>query len=225
MTKDLVFRGVDGFPHPTHSENDANFDRVMYWAGQWVAGTYTQYEVVETKGSLFSCAVATTTTEPGTFAGIADWDRLGNSVLEVWQATPILSMNVTTIQWTFIPIFTGQTPQLLSEASGVFTFLTNGAAIEFQLNPHISFEYAANNSEASFSITPTYSGAGVSTLLPILDADSSARLGSFARTPFNRGTILAALSDTLSFVGDSAGTNGSDVDLVNMFLQVSGPTP
>jgi hypothetical protein len=223
MTKQLVFRGVDGFPHPTHAENDANFDRLMYWAGDWAAGSYQRFEVVEHRGNVWNCELDTT--EEPTLTG-TDWKPLTQGTMELWQATPILGMDNETIQWTFVPIYSGQVPIILTEASGVFTFATIGAAVDFQLTSHVSFEYAANNSEADYSITGTYVGAGVSTLLPIIDADSSPRAGSFGRTALELGTVVAAaITDTVSFLADSGGTNGSDVDLVNAFLQVTGPTP
>jgi hypothetical protein len=194
----------------------------MYWSGDWVAGTYEVQQVVEHKGRAWVCNTETTT-EPGLLA--TDWTMIGQQTLEVWQATPILSMNLTVIQWTFVPLFVGQVPQIMSHAAGVFTFLTLNAGLGFQLTTHVSFEYAANNSEANYSIAPTLVGGGIETLLSILDADSSARAGSFGRTAFSAGSVLAVAGDTISYVGDSAGTNASDVDLVDAFLQVSGPTP
>ena len=221
MKTDLKYRSQQSI---TFADYDANMRRQMYWSGQWTAKQYEPNEVVENVGLIWIC-VNTTTTQPGTAAGLTDWDSLGNLAVEFWQATPITGMNAETIQWTFLPIFTGQTPQILTEASGVFTFQSVGSAIDFQLSSHISFEYSANNSEADYSITPNYSGAGVSSLLPILDADSSARSGSFGRTALAIGAVIAQTADTVSYVGDSAGTNGSDVDLLAAFLQVTGPTP
>ena len=211
---------------PTHDENDSNFDRLMYWSGDWVAGSYEVQQVVEHKGRGWVCNTATAT-EPGLLA--TDWTLIGQQTLEVWQATPILSMNVTVIQWTFIPLFIGQVPEIFSNAAGVFTFLTVNAALDISLTTHVSFEYAANNSEANYSIAPTFVGSGIHTLLSILDADSSTRStlpgAGFGRTAYSAGSVLAASGDTLSYIGDSGGTNGSDVDLVNAFLQVAGPTP
>ncbi len=221
MKTDLKYRSQQSI---TFADYDANMRRQMYWSGQWTAKQYEPNEVVENVGLIWIC-VNTTTTQPGTAAGLTDWDSLGNLAVEFWQATPITGMNAETIQWTFLPIFTGQTPQILTEASGVFTFQTVGAVVDFQYSTHISFEYAANNSEANYLITPTYSGSGLSTLLPILDSDSSTRAGSFGRTAIGIGTVIAAVADTVTFIANSAGTNGSDVDLLNMFLQVTGPTP
>jgi len=221
MKTDLKYRMEQRL---TYDDYDANLRRQMYWSGKWAAGTYEPNEVVEHKGGVWIC-VNETTTEPGTAAGLTDWDLLGGQIREVWQATPIVGMTSQTIQWTFVPLFTGQTPSLVSEASGVFTFLTNGAGIEIEENVHVSFEYAANNSEASYSISPVYSGTGISTLLPMLDADQSSQSGSFGRTGYQKGNILAALNDTLSFLADSTGTNLSDVDLVAMYLQFYGPPP
>jgi hypothetical protein len=44
-------------------------------------------------------------------------------------------------------------------------------------------------------------------------------------TAFSIGSVIAALNDTISFIADSAGTNGSDVDLLDMFLTVTGSSP
>lgn len=59
MTKDLTLRTVTGTPL-SYAEIDNNFRRLMYWSGDWIAGTsYEQYEVVLDDGWL---AIANTTT-------------------------------------------------------------------------------------------------------------------------------------------------------------------
>jgi len=198
----------------------------MYWSGTWSAGTYERYEVVENRGGIWSVSAdPSTTTEPGTLAGINDWDRLGNQTTEIWQATPILSMASTVIQWTFAPIFTGQTPVLLTESAGVFTFQTNGSVIDFRMNVLVDYQIAANNAEAWYTFNDTYSGAGISTLLGMANTLLSPRSGTFSQTNMNLGSVIAAASDTISFVGDSGGTSLSDADLTSGYLIINGPAP
>ena len=69
---DLVLRNVKGTP-VTHSELDANLDRLMYWSGAWAAGTYTANEVVSHSGVLW-IAVQTTTEEPS--GATSHWEYL-----------------------------------------------------------------------------------------------------------------------------------------------------
>jgi hypothetical protein len=53
---------------------DGNFERLSYYAGDWAAGTYTAYEVVQHEGGTWM-ALATTTAEPG--SNIAEWLPIG----------------------------------------------------------------------------------------------------------------------------------------------------
>ncbi len=221
MKTDLKYRSQQSI---TFADYDANMRRQMYWSSDWAPGTYEPNEVVDHFGAGWVCLVETTTT-PGTIAGFTNWQQIGGVILELWQATALLPMANDVIQWSFIPGFSGQTPLLMTEAAGVFTFLTDGAPITIQMQPEVGFNYVANNSEASYIIQPNYVGTGVSTLLAILDADSSARITVLPRTAFNRGLVVANLNDTISFVADSDGTNLSNVNLSKMFLQISGPIP
>ena len=222
MKDDLTKRVGLGRPL-YHRECDANENRLMYWSGKWVPGTFQQYQVVEHLGELWSCAAVTTTEEP--WLTSVDWDRVGNNTREIWEATPITGMTAQTIQWTFVPQFTGQTPLLLSESAGTFTFLTNAARVDFQLQPFCTYQVAANNSDCQYTIIPTYTGAGIDTILGIRGSMGSPRAASFPTSGFSLGTVIAAAGDTIVFTADSSGTNGSNVDLDEMFLQVSGPIP
>jgi len=207
-----------------YSDYDANLRRQMYWSGQWTNKQYEPNEVVKNVGQIWLCDNLTIT-QPGTPAGLADWTQMGGVILEVWQATPIVGMSNETILWTFVPLFPGQVARLLTYNAGTFTFPQGGAAYTFQLQPLLTFQYRANNSEASYLINASYSGVGVSTLLDIIDADSSPRTGAFTRSAFTSGVVLPADGDTILFTAVSTGTNASDVDLTIAYLQVTAPIP
>ncbi len=68
MKSDLTTRAKNGYPHPTHSEADANFERLSYWSGTWQPDpvTYSQYEEVYHDGAIWVCraGVASTVEQP-----------------------------------------------------------------------------------------------------------------------------------------------------------------
>ena len=140
---------------------------------------------------------------------IATSAKLG-SYREVWQATPITNLVGQTIQWTFVPLFTGQTPLIASHAAGVFTF---GNDITFDVSIECDFDFnMTNNSEVQVFITPNYTGTGTMFLGTIRIPFQSSRIGTFDATAQRVGDISANASDTLSFVADDLPI-GADSDL------------
>ena len=73
MKDDLTLRIPKGAPL-TNEEGDANFSRLMYWSGPWVAGTYEPNEVVLDGEWLMICNNLTTERAGPQASGDPTWD-------------------------------------------------------------------------------------------------------------------------------------------------------
>ena len=226
MKDDLTLRTnlPAGQTNLRYDQADANWDRLMYWSGQWTAGTYTQNEVVSNNGMVWICTAASTTSEPALVGGGggSDWERLIQRTTELWQVTPIIGMVASVLQWTFVPLQVGQTPILTTHAAGVHTFNSNGAVIDVRLTAGVTMNISANNEAVEWTISPTYTGAGLSTVLGMGGSMGSPRGSAFPATNLILGEINPTSGDTLSFTGNSLGDGTSLVDLDAAYLQITG---
>ena len=77
MKSDLTLRTLS--PEPvSFADVDNNFERLAYYSGNWVAGTYTANEVVKYLGGVYICTAPSTTQDP--YTGLAtDWDLIGTT--------------------------------------------------------------------------------------------------------------------------------------------------
>ena len=76
MKSDLTLRLDKGSPL-THSQHDANFNRLVYWSGDWSAGTYQANEMVQHNNALWIC-LAETTVAPS-LAAPSKWELLSRT--------------------------------------------------------------------------------------------------------------------------------------------------
>jgi hypothetical protein len=224
---DLTLRAAQSAPYP-HATLDANFQRLMYWSGVWAAGTYEANEVVRHRGEPWVVIAASTTTEPGTVAGAADWQRLSSRVVEVWQVTPIVGMPALgqVLTFTFLPLFTGQVPQLVTHNAGTFTINSPNAAsttLDIRFTVAVTMNISANNQAVEWLINETYSGAGLNTILGMGGSMGSPRADAFPATNISMGSIVAADGETLLWTGSSEGDGTSAVDIAEGFMVIEGP--
>ncbi len=143
---------------------------------------------------------------------------------EVWQGTAQTPMAgvAAPIVWTFVPAFVGQVSLIATHVGGTFAFSGDFDVRLNVVDSLVTFNLATNNSDAEYSITPVFSGAGIDIAPQFEDAFAHARLGSFARSVAGTGMVQAASGDTLRWDASSSGTGASNVDLtrINLILSV-----
>lgn len=106
--------------------NDANLDRLAYWSGSWQAATnYTHNEIVRHQGVLWICiVVGPVQTEPGTSAGLTDWqvmatipgrafmdttpDTVGADIVLAWRALTEFDLEPLTAVGVTVDLLNGQ---------------------------------------------------------------------------------------------------------------------
>jgi hypothetical protein len=148
-------------------------------------------------------------------ANIAPW-------LEAWSATPIIIVpgTPTTIVWTFMPLYTGQTPQLVSHSAGTFT-----AQLDLLLNLDLSILWqwvmAGNNQDTTGILDAVYGGAGQSIFIESEQAFTSPRTGTWQTSSNTSGLLASAVSDTFSFTAASDPTQTGQTDLAECYLFLS----
>jgi hypothetical protein len=125
---DLVLRTVKGVPL-THAENDGNFDRLMYYTGDWVAGTYSAWEVVRYLNVTW-LAVADTSDTPSQSS--PDWVALGPQAVGGYGGLRVdIGKNYGTITatWRALDLWDTVTPPPINcviNGDGTFEFSQDG---------------------------------------------------------------------------------------------------
>ena len=129
MAKDrITFRNVKGTPL-TFTENDDNFDGLMYYSGDWAAGAYSAQEVVKYLGVAWIAKIDTSET-PGPSA--VDWEPLGAQSAFGWGALRINSgkpYGTITATWRALNLWDElYVPNVncVMNADGTFTFAEAG---------------------------------------------------------------------------------------------------
>ena len=125
MKNDLRFWSTTN--QPTNQQNNANFDRLMYASGNWVAGTYDPQEVVDHLGIAWRC-LNQTTAEPSDAS--ADWARMALPLLDVYTGAALVAIaGATPVVFSYDPVnsspselFTINAGNLQALVSGIFTF-------------------------------------------------------------------------------------------------------
>ena len=140
-------------------------------------------------------------------------------ILDIWSATPIVGISPVgqTIQWTYVPRYTGQTPSLFTESAGVFTAQVV-AGIDVSTPGEWTHVIAANNSDTELSIESVFSGAGLNFYAGINQPFSHARAASFTQSGSADGLFVVVAADTLSFTATGLGSGASTVDLDELTL-------
>ena len=146
-------------------------------------------------------------------AGRDEWMGLWDiQAAELWQATPVTNMSGQTIQWTFVPLAPGQTPQLFTHSAGEFTPLTEANArcdIRFEVDQIL----AVNNADVDLDFTPIMTGTGLFIFPRIIDSFAHSRSGTFPSSKIGGGLLSLTPSDSFRIDCSSAGTGGSTVDM------------
>jgi hypothetical protein len=143
---------------------------------------------------------------------------------ELYQATPVADIPTTptTVQWTHVPLFTGQTPELVSLAAGVFTtqFATD---FDTEISLLWTFDISANNQDAHGRLDNTFTPAGTGDMIfvPIENAFTSPRTGLFNTSNSTTGAVNAQLGvagDQFSFVANSLVGQSGATDIAEAIL-------
>lgn len=199
---DLTFRLAKG-SNLTYQEGDDNFNRLAYFAGDWVAGTYTQYMEVNHVGARFVCIVPSTTQEPGIAS--TDWRRSPASTFEYYTgaiAGPIVG--ITPIQF----VYDSANPAALSP---YFTILNGSLQANRKLSTVMDSSFIwtptiANNEDAGILFAPVIrSGTGT---IPINDPYGNIFQSSRANTVDFGASHTLGVADMEA--GDVLGVDASD---------------
>ena len=124
---------------------------------------------------------------------------------ESWEATPILGIGTpSVIQWTFAPLFPGQTPQVFSHASGVFTYeAADTVDVHVDIAVEVNFAPGGNNSECGYNIDfEDVVATGQSRFLRMLNELVFARAGNFANSNSGLGIVEPVTGDTYRVIAD-----------------------
>lgn len=155
---------------PTNQQNNANFDRLMYWSGFWLPGPYEAQEVVWHAGGAWVCR-ADTIEEPT--SGSPDWvviaPQTGRGGME---STPGAIGDITAAfqPLNFDVITQPAYGMTLSPASNVFTSQWPGWW-EVRLSINLSF---------------TETQASRFTEIRLWDVTIAAQIGTAVRVPIGR---------------------------------------
>jgi len=138
------------------------------------------------------------------------------SYAELWQGTNILGVGVgSTINFTFVPLFTGQSPEIVTHLTGEFTEQLKGA---FDLSTTFvkTFISTSNNAEAELSVSYDDSITIIST--PHFDAFQSSRSGSFKMSGEVGGILPAVPGNVFSIGATLQFSTAMAIDLTDIFL-------
>jgi hypothetical protein len=129
--------------------------------------------------------------------GLAEW-------VEVYNATALPAIGTTpeTIQWTFVPLFTGQPQLLVSLASGVFTVQVP-IFIRVDITALWEFVMAANNQDALGLVDMTHTGTGSAGFIELVNSFAHPRTGTFYMSNNTGGSVDGVVNDTFSFTAVS----------------------
>lgn len=146
---------------------------------------------------------------------------------ESWNATAIVGIAGAgqTIQFNFIPLFTGQTPVVLTNVAGLFTFQV-AAEVTIRAPAEFRHNIGANNDSSFFDVTPTFnnnSGFGVMFLPKLIDTAQSSRIETFPESGPMTGQMRGLVGDTFTLVATHNATTGAttgDLDVMRLIFSV-----
>ena len=147
---------------------------------------------------------------------------LAGEYLEAWQATVILNVpsGGQIIQWTHVPLFTGQTTNLASHVAGVLTS-NIAAAISIRLSAIWEYQINSNNQDAKGLISDTIVGGSLIPRIEIVSSFTSPRTGTFPFSQNTSGVWIPSIGDTLQFDAFSDVGQSGDTDLAEALLFLS----
>ena len=141
---------------------------------------------------------------------------------EFWSATGITGLTGTqTIQWTFQPSFAGQTPAIVSESAGVFTFNFDGI-FNVQVAADFRFISTTNNNAAQLTLAGLYTGTGTWRFNNIIRFAELSRPKTVLNSAFGPGEVIPNANDTLAMQTTvNLQDAGVTMDLVSGQMQMS----
>jgi len=140
--------------------------------------------------------------------------------VELWSGADIITLTGTqNIVFTFVPLFTGQTAQLLTHSAGVFTEQITGSFV-LNVASLITYNALANNVDAEisigFSVEPEISA------LRFYNSFSTPRIGTFRNTAQAEGILSAVVGQTFSVNAiEEFATGNINEDITGTLLSVS----
>lgn len=141
------------------------------------------------------------------------------TLIEIWQVTPIIDIDGVTLNWTFVPLFEGQPNIIFSHSAGVLTYLPDCTSnINITLTIESEMNLDTNNADVLWSYPNTYVGNNISIIPTIQDAFAHARSGVFLRSSQIAGIVRMSTGNTLKWDGVATGTGASTVDLNSGFI-------
>jgi len=141
------------------------------------------------------------------------------TLVEVWQVTPIIDIAGKTLNWTFVPLLPSQVSILFSHSAGVLTYLPScTASVNIILTVESEMNLTENNADIIWSYENTYVGSNVDIIPAIKDTFAHSRSGVYLRSAQIAGIVRLDKDNTLKWDGASVGTGSSTIDLNSGFI-------
>lgn len=138
---------------------------------------------------------------------------------ELWQGTNIVGVGPgSTINFTFSPLFTGQTPIIATHLAGEFTEQLGGT-FDLETSFVKTFISTSNASEAELSVSYDDSITVISTIH--FDAFQSSRSGSFRMSGELSGVLPAVPGNVFSIGATLQFSTAMTIDLTDIFFIIT----
>jgi hypothetical protein len=144
--------------------------------------------------------------------------------VEHWTADAITAVGTQSLTWKFVPQFMGHDPVVMTvDSAGLFTAVRPFNA-RLEIAGEWTFAMGAANSSAEFRVTPTFvnnSGRGRLDMRRIRQPFAHHNALSFVQSGSMPGSLQAYSGDSMEFVAQGIGADGSTVNLNSMDLFIS----
>ena len=175
--------------------------------------------VLDTNAILYDVGARSTWMWTGTSWIIKSSAKIA-AIVELWSATPIIDVGTDQIiNFTFQPLYAGQTPILATFSVGTFT-LQFVSSLAVQISCKWDFVATGNNVDSIAEFRMSHSDPVGKAFLPsIAGSFATPRSGVFISSGSQVGTVVSIPNDTFQILGTAINSSPQmSVDLEEMFL-------